>query len=112
VEFNDNEGREQILVITAGGQEIQLNDIPAKVTIKTAGGNEITISDSPPGITLSVPNGSVSVNCVRASLSSSASLEVSAPMTVFSGVVQVPTLIAQSVVGSAYTPAPGNTFGL
>jgi len=37
---------------------------------------------------------------------------VSAPITVFSGVVQIPTLIAQAVVGAAYTPAPGNTFGL
>lgn len=132
VEFNDNGGQEQVLIITAGGhridmkdtapasvtittagrQEVKLNDAPAEVCIKTAAGNEIKISDSPPGITLSVPSGMVNINCVQASLSSAAALNVTAPMTVFSGVVQVPTLIAQAVVGSAYTPAPGNIFGL
>jgi phage baseplate assembly protein gpV len=132
VEFDDNDGQERILIITAGGHQIEmkdtapasitittigrqvikLNDAPAEVSLKTAAGNEIKVSDSPPTITLSVPSGMVSVNCIQASLSSSAALKITAPLTVFTGTVQAPTVIAQSVVGSAYTPAPGNTFGL
>lgn len=132
VEFDDNGGQEQILIITAGGheiemkdkplasitvttkggQEVKLNDAPAEVSIKTTGGNEISVSDAPAGIVLSVPQGKVDVKCVQASVSATTLLKVTAPMTTFSGVVQVPTLIAQSVVGSAYTPAPGNTYGL
>ena len=82
------------------------------MSIKTTGGNEISVSDAPAGIVLSVPQGKVDVKCVQASVSATTLLKVTAPMTTFSGVVQVPTLIAQSVVGSAYTPAPGNTYGL
>ena len=101
-----------ITIKTNGGQELKLNDTPASVSIKTAMSNEISVSDAPPGITLSVPSGTVNLNCINASVSSAAMLSVSAPMTVFSGVVQCSTIIAQAVVGGAYTPAPGNTFGL
>lgn len=132
VEFDDNTGQERVLIVTAGGheiemkdtppasitikttggQEVKLNDTPAGINIKTAGGNEVSVSDVPPGINLTVSSGMVNVNCMQASLTASAMLNITAPMTVFSGVVQTPTLIAQAVVGSAYTPAPGNTFGL
>lgn len=132
VEFDDNRGQERILIITAGGhqiemkdtapasitikttggQEVEFKDIPASVSIKTSAGNKISVSDTPAGITLSVPSGKVDVKCMQANVSATTLLKVTAPMTTFSGVVQVPTLIAQSVVGSAYTPAPGNTYGL
>jgi uncharacterized protein involved in type VI secretion and phage assembly len=132
LEFDDNDGQGRVLLIsagghqiemkdsqptsisikTSGGQEIKLDDTPAAIDIKTAGGNEVRISDAPPGITLSVPSGMVNVQCTQASLTANAMLNITAPMTVFSGVVQMPTLIAQAVVSSAYTPAPGNLFGL
>jgi uncharacterized protein involved in type VI secretion and phage assembly len=132
LEFDDNGGQERVLLVTAGGheielkdsapasitiktsggQEVKLSDTPASISIKTTGGNEISVSDAPPGITFNVSSGMVNLNCMQASLSASAILNVTAPMTVFSGVVQVPTLIAQAVVSAAYTPAPGNTFGL
>jgi uncharacterized protein involved in type VI secretion and phage assembly len=132
VEFDDNSAQERILIKTQGdheielkdtppaqikiktqgGQEVTLNDLPASITIQTTAGNQISISDAPPGITISTQTGSITVNCLQASVTASALLNVTAPITVFSGIVQVPTIIAQAVVGSAYTPAPGNTFGL
>lgn len=132
IEFDDRGGQEHILIKTAGGheiemkdtppasvtiktnggQQIKMDDTPAKVEIKTTMGNSVTISDAPPGIQISAPTGMLTANCMQANVTASALLNVTAPMTVFSGIVQMPTLIAQAVVGSAYTPAPGNTFGL
>ena len=66
-----------------------------------------------------MPAGIVNVNCLEANVTASAALNVtaatlnvSAPIAIFDGVVQAQTLIANAVVGAAYTPAPGNTFGL
>ncbi|MFQ5857423.1 MAG: phage baseplate assembly protein V [Anaerolineae bacterium] len=113
VEFDDNAGQERILIKTQGGHQIEMKDTPpASITIQTTGGNQITISDAPPGITISTQGGTLTVNCLQANVNASTLLNVTAPLTVFNGIVQVPTLVAQAVVGSAYTPAPGNTFGL
>ena len=101
-----------VTIHTNGGQEVVLNDLPATVTIQTTAGNQVEISDAPPGITISTQVGMLNINCLQANLTASTVLNVSAPLAVFSGVLQVPTLIAQAVVSSAYTPAPGNTFGL
>ena len=131
LEFDDRQGQERIYIKSQGGHELEIKDTPGSITIKTSGnqtvkledtpagitigtsaGNEIKISDAPPGITISTQAGTLTVNCLQANINASAMLNISAPITVFSGVVQVPTLIAQAVVGAAYTPAPGNTFGL
>jgi hypothetical protein len=99
-------------VKTTGGQEIDLEDVPPTIALRTAGGAQIVITDTPPGITISMAGSSVSMGPAGMALNTSTMLNVTAPLAVFSGVVQVPTLVAQAVVGSAYTPAPGNTFGL
>lgn len=132
IEFNDNDNNESINITTAnghaiemkdpdpasvtiktkGGQTVELNDTPASIGVKTAAGNKVEINDTPPGITLSVPSGQVQVKCLKASVTAASLLSISAPVTTFSGVLQVPTVIANSVVSSAYNPAPGNTFGL
>lgn len=131
VEFDDRPGKEQILIKTKaghlvemkdtpgsvhietkGGQKVDLDDVPASISIKTTANNSIQVSDAPPGITISTASGMLNINCLQANLTASSMLNVTAPMVVFSGIIQVPTIIAQAVVGSAYTPAPGNTFGL
>ena len=107
LEFDDNSGKERILIKTQGGQEIELKDKKtAQITIKTKKGQTITINDTPAGITLSSPAGSVAVNCLQADITAKSLLSVKAPFVEFSNVVQ-----ASTVVGGAYTPAPGNTFG-
>jgi uncharacterized protein involved in type VI secretion and phage assembly len=117
--MDDSPGAGNISITTKGTQKIQMQDTPASVNIETAGQNQISISDAPPTITISVPAGIVNVNCLEANVTASAALNVtaatlnvSAPIAIFDGVVQAQTLIANAVVGAAYTPAPGNTFGL
>jgi phage baseplate assembly protein gpV len=132
VEFDDRPGQEMIRIKTKGeqlielvdldgsitvktknGQEIKLVDLPiSKISVHTTANNSIEISDIPPKISISAPVGLLDVTCLQATVNSTALLNINAPITVFNGVVQTPTLIAQAVVGAAYTPAPGNTFGL
>lgn len=117
--MDDTQGATNITITTSGGQKIQMQDTPASVSITTAAQNQISVSDVPPAATISVPTGNINVTCLEATVTASAvltvtaaALNVSAPITIFDGVVQAQTLIADAVVGSAYTPAPGNTFGL
>lgn len=129
VDFDDHPGQEKVLIRTSGGHQIELVDRPGSIDIRTSGGQEVRLGDAPPsvtiqisignsinigpaGITISTPAGILNVNCLQANVTATSLLNITAPMTIFNGVVQTPTLIAQAVVGSAYTPAPGNTFGL
>ena len=73
------------------------------------------------GTTASVTAGAdVSVTAgASASVTAGADLTLTAPVvtvtaaiTEFAGVVLAETVVADAVVGAAYTPAPGNTFGL
>lgn len=131
VEFDDRSGQERIFIKTnaghqiemkdtpgsihintQGGQKVDLDDTPPKITIQTKTGNKIEILDVPPGIINISTNGMLNVDCLQANVTARSLMNVTAPMVVFTGIVQAPTLIAQAVVGSAYTPAPGNTFGL
>jgi uncharacterized protein involved in type VI secretion and phage assembly len=110
IEMKDTPG--SIHINTKGGQKVDMDDVPPKIEIKTTANNSIQVSDAPPGVTISTPTGILTVNCLQANVTASSLLNVTAPMAVFAGVVQIPTLIAQAVVSTAYTPAPGNTFGL
>lgn len=117
--MDDTPGSTNITISTSGGQKIQMQDTTPGVSIITTAQNQISVSDVPPGVLISVPTGSVTVTCLEADVTASAvlnvtaaALNVSAPITIFDGVVQAQTLIADAVVGAAYTPAPGNTFGL
>jgi uncharacterized protein involved in type VI secretion and phage assembly len=112
IEMNDIAGSESITITTSGNQQIQMQDTPATITIQTAMQNQVIVSDAPPGVTIQAPSGIVTVSCAMANVTADSALNVSAPITIFDGVVQAQTLIAEAVVGSAYTPAPGNTFGL
>jgi uncharacterized protein involved in type VI secretion and phage assembly len=112
IEMNDVAGSEGITITTSGNQQIQMQDTPATITIQTAMQNQIIVSDAPPGVTIQAPSGIVTVSCAMANVTADSALNVSAPITVFDGVVTAQTLIADAVVGAAYTPAPGNTFGL
>jgi uncharacterized protein involved in type VI secretion and phage assembly len=112
IEMNDIAGSESITITTRGNQQIQMQDTPATITIQTAMQNQVIVSDAPPGVTIQAPSGIVTVSCAMANVTADSALNVSAPITIFDGVVQAQILIAEAVVGSAYTPAPGNTFGL
>jgi uncharacterized protein involved in type VI secretion and phage assembly len=112
IKMDDTLGATGISVYTAVGQKIQLQDFPPTVNIVTTAQNQIMVSDAPPTITLFAPSGILNVTCAMANVTADSALNVSAPIAIFDGVVQAQALIAEAVVGAAYTPAPGNTFGL
>ena len=112
IKMDDTAGATSVSIKTTGSQEIQLQDLPPTITIQTTAQNQIIVSDLPPGITINAPTGILTVSCMMANVSAESALNVSAPIAIFEGVVQAQAVIAEAVVGSAYTPAPGNTFGL
>jgi uncharacterized protein involved in type VI secretion and phage assembly len=129
VELNDRGGEEGITIKTKGGQKIELKDSPTgSINIETKSGQKVTVDDAAQsitlkttlhsvtmdatGVTVSAASGVLNITCLQANVTASSMLSVTAPFASFSGVVQVTTLLASAVVSSAYTPAPGNTFGL
>jgi len=96
-----------VLVKTSGGQQITLDDLPPSVSVQTTAGQQVILSDTPPSITISAPAGVLNITCLQATITAASLLSVQAPVAQFAGVV-----IASTIVASAYTPAPGNTFGL
>jgi uncharacterized protein involved in type VI secretion and phage assembly len=122
IEMKDTPGAAQVNIKTSGGQEVTLQDAPSSVTASIASGNKVSIdmtgitaqistgvsvTVTPIGVTISAPSGVVALNCLQASINAASILSVNAPIAQFSGVVQATTIVA-----AAYTPAPGNTFGL
>lgn len=108
VDFDDRDGEERIFITTQGGHEIEMKDTsPPRIRIKTKDNQEIILDDTERKITISTPNGTVKVNCLRATVNARTILDVSTPIARFSGIVQ-----ARWIVGEAYTPAPGDTYGL
>ena len=107
--FEDTDGKKKVILKTDAGHEIVMDDtVPQKITVKTKGGNKVEISDVPPGISITAPVGQVMVQCLQASITATALLSVTAPVTQFSGVVMAP-----AIVSGAYNPlVPGNIFGL
>jgi uncharacterized protein involved in type VI secretion and phage assembly len=127
LEFDDNSGKERIMLKTQHGHEVEmvdpgqggaasirietkgkqmikLDDQPQTITIKTAATGTITIG--PTGITINTPTGAVSVNCLQASISATTALNITAPYVQFNGIAQSPAFLA-----SVYNPAIGNLFG-
>jgi uncharacterized protein involved in type VI secretion and phage assembly len=90
----------------AGNQKLTLKDGPGTVTIEDSNGNSIKLESS--GITVNAA-AKVTVTAATAEISA-ATLTVNAGMSKFSGVVQAPTVIANSIVSSSYTPGAGNIW--
>ena len=113
VKLDDTPASMGVSITTKLGHSIQLQDTPLpSITIQTAGMNQITVSDAPPSIMINAPTGILTVSCMMANVTAAAALSVTAPIATFEGVVQAQAVIADAIVGAAYTPAPGNTFGL
>jgi uncharacterized protein involved in type VI secretion and phage assembly len=106
VTFRIDDKDTSLVIETPGGQRITLDDTPASVRIEDGNGNSVTLATS--GITI---NASAKVTLDAATVDVSAGMvTVNAGMSKFSGVVQCDTIIANSVVGSSYTPGAGNIW--
>lgn len=102
--LDDQPGAERIAVETPGGQRLVLAEAAGRVEIADANGNTVVLDAG--GVTVRSA-ARVSVEASTAVVSASV-VTVNAGMAKFSGVVQVDTLIANSVISASYTPGAGN----
>jgi hypothetical protein len=99
-------GDEQLVIETASGQRITLQQSSVSVVIEDANGNTIRLD--PAGITITAA-AKVVVSSSQVEINASI-VTVNAATAKFSGVVQTDTLIANSVIASSYTPGAGNIW--
>jgi uncharacterized protein involved in type VI secretion and phage assembly len=104
VTLDDSDGKETLILETPGGQKMQLVDGPGSIEISDSNGNSIKLAAS--GITIQA---SAKVTISASQITASAGMvQVDSGIAKFSGVVQTPTAVANSVVGTSYTPGAGN----
>lgn len=106
IALDDKDGQESLTVETPGGQKITLKDSPVSIEIVDSGGNSVKLESS--GITVTASS-QVEIKAATAKVSASM-LTVDAAMSQFNGVVKAQTVIADSVVGTSYTPGAGNIW--
>ena len=106
VTFRIDDKDASLVIETPGGQRVTLDDSPGSVRIEDGNGNSVTLATS--GITINA-SAKVTLNASTVEVSTGM-ITVDAGMSKFSGVVQCDTIIANSVVGSSYTPGAGNIW--
>lgn len=106
VTLDDTSGQETFIAETPGGQKVTLQDGAASVEIIDSNGNSVKLQTS--GITV---NAAAKVTVTATSVEVSAGIvTVNSGFSKFSGVVQVDTLISNSVISASYTPGAGNIW--
>jgi uncharacterized protein involved in type VI secretion and phage assembly len=100
ITLDDNDGREQLIFETPGGQKLTMKDGPGSVEIVDSNGNSVKLETS--GITVTA-SAKVMINASQVAISAGM-VTVDAGMSKFSGVVQADTVITNSVVSASYTP--------
>ena len=104
--LDDQDGQEQFIAETPGGQKITLKDGPGAVWIEDSNGNSVKLETA--GITVTA-SAKVTVNASTVEISAGM-VTVNAGMSRFNGVVQADTVITNTVVSSVYTPGAGNIW--
>jgi uncharacterized protein involved in type VI secretion and phage assembly len=100
LEFDDTKGAPKVTISTKSGHQVVLDDGASEITVQHAQGCVIRLTSSSVEIQA---NSSVEVTAPM--------VEVTAPMSTFSGVVQCQTMVAESfVISPAYTPGVGNIW--
>jgi len=98
--------KSQLVLETAAGQRISLEDSPSSVLIEDSNGNTVRLDAA--GVTI-MASAKVVVSSPQVEITAP-SVTVNAAMATFSGVVQADTLIANSVVATSYSPGAGNVW--
>jgi uncharacterized protein involved in type VI secretion and phage assembly len=104
--LDDQDGQEQFIAETPGGQKITLKDGPGAVWIEDSNGNSVKLEAA--GITVTA-SAKVTVNASTIEMTAGM-VTVNAGLSRFSGVVQADTVISNTVISSAYTPGAGNIW--
>ncbi len=101
LEFDDSSSAPRLTLRTHSGHEIVIDESGAgEITVHHNGGCEVVLTATSVEVTANVD---VSVNAVM--------VDVTAPISTFSGVVKAQTVIAESfVISPAYTPGVGNIW--
>jgi uncharacterized protein involved in type VI secretion and phage assembly len=106
IAIDDEDGRENIVIETPGGQSVTLRDGPGTIEMQDGSGNTVTMEAA--GIRITA---AAKVEISAATVEVSAGMvTVNAGMSRFSGVVQADTIITNSVVSASYTPGAGNIW--
>ena len=106
ITLDDQDGQENLVLETPGGQKLTLHDGPGSCELVDSNGNSIKLEAA--GITVNA-SAKVTVNASTVEVSAGM-VTVNAGMSRFSGVVQCDTLISNSVVSASYTPGAGNIW--
>jgi len=106
ITLDDTDGSETLRIETPGGQSIQLEDGPGKITAADSSGNSIVMESA--GVTVT-SSAKVTINASTVEVGAGM-VTVNAGMSKFSGVVQADTVITNSVVSASYTPGAGNIW--
>ena len=104
--LDDQDGAEQMVLETPGGQKLTLHDGTGAVIIEDANGNAIRLWSG--GITVTSA-AKVTINASTVEITAGM-VTVNAGVSKFSGVVQADTVIANSVVSASYLPGAGNIW--
>jgi hypothetical protein len=104
--MNDVSGDKSVEISTPGGQQILLNDRSAGIEIRDAYGSRVSLEA---GKVIIENTGKVEIKTSQVVIDAGM-LDINAGLARFSGVVQADTVIANSIVGSSYTPGPGNIW--
>jgi len=104
VTLDDTDGRETLVLETPGGQRVTLKDGPGAIELVDSNGNSLKLQAG--GVTIE-SSGKVSITASQLEVTAGTA-QIDAGTSRFSGIVQTPTVIATSVVGSTYTPGAGN----
>ena len=104
--LDDQDGQEQFIVETPGGQKITLKDGPGAVLIEDSNGNSAKLETA--GITVTA-SAKVTINANLVEVSAGM-VTVNAGLSRFSGVVQADTVITNTVISATYTPGAGNIW--
>jgi uncharacterized protein involved in type VI secretion and phage assembly len=108
VTFRIRDDQTSSLVIeTASGQRITLQDGPGSVRVEDEGGNSVTLAAS--GVTINA-SAKVTVAAGATVEINASAITVNAGTSQFSGVVQCDTLISNSVISASYSPGAGNIW--
>jgi hypothetical protein len=104
--MDDQNGQEQFIAETPGGQKITLKDGPGAILIEDSNGNSVKLETA--GITVTA-SAKVTVNASTVEISAGM-VTVNAGLSRFNGVVQADTVISNSVISASYTPGAGNIW--
>lgn len=95
LEFHDEDGGHKILLMSAGGQKLQLDDTSSRITVETSGGEHVTLApgkvsagtsagqsvvlnDSPPSATVRAGTSTVTIDDTSVSALTSGTVSVTA----------------------------------